>query len=104
DCAASVLWWCAGALLAELLEAAHIELVGSETNDVAGGDCGDQPGMVAERLAEPRHARLERCRCGLGRLTRPELVDQPLRRDHLVRVQRQQGEQAALPRSGQGKA
>ncbi len=88
-----------GSLLDEPLEAADVELVAVEPQDVAGRARDEQRGAGAERLAQPRDARLQRRRARLGRLARPELLDQPVRRDDLVGVEEQEREQVSLPRA-----
>ncbi len=76
------------------LEAIEIELALAHPNQVAAGLGDDR--VAAERLAELRDVHLNRGRGGLGRLLAPELVDQALTRDGLVRVQEQKAEEAAL--------
>ncbi len=87
-------------LLDEALEAVEIELLGGELDHVAGRERDEQLGARAERLAQARDARLERAGVRLRGLVRPQLLDQPARRDDLVRVEQEQREQAALPLPG----
>ena len=86
----------AAGLLDEPLEAVEIELLAGELEHVAGRERDEQLGAGAERLAQPRDARLERAGVRLRGLLRPQLLDQPARRDDLVRVEQEQREQAAL--------
>ena len=65
----------------------------------ARGD--EQGGTGAERLAKPRNARLQRRCARLGRLAGPQLLQQAVRRDDLVRVEEQEREQVSLARAGQ---
>jgi hypothetical protein len=55
----------------------------------------------AEHLPELRHAHLQRRDAGSGRLDAPELIDQPVARDDLVRMQEQESEQRPLARAGE---
>ena len=87
----------AAGLLDETLEPVEIELLRREPDHVAGRERDEQLGAGAERLAQPRDARLERAGVRLRGLVRPQLLDQPARRDDLVRVEEEQREQAALP-------
>jgi hypothetical protein len=80
--------------LDELLEPVHVELAGGDLQDVAAGP-GEQH-LVAERLAELRDVALQRLGGGLLRLLAPELLDQALAPDELVRAQPEDHEQLAL--------
>ena len=55
----------------------------------------------AERLPELRDADLQRRHAGGGRPVSPELVHQPVARDDLVRVQKQQRKQRPLARAAE---
>ena len=81
----------------EPLEAAEVELVAVELEHVPGRPRVQEP--RPEQLAKLRDRVLERGRRGPGRMLAPELVDEPLRRDGLVRVQ-EQDRRAARAGSG----
>ena len=81
-------------LVDQLLEPVHVELAGGDLQDVAAGP-GEQH-LVAERLAQLRDVALQRLGGGLRRLLAPELLDQALAPDELVRPQREDREQLAL--------
>ena len=81
-------------VLRELLEAREVELVALDADHVAGR-AGDDP-VGAEGLAELRDVVLDRVQRLLGRAHSPELVDQAVGRDDLVRAGEQQGEQRSL--------
>ena len=72
----------------------HVELAGGDLQDVAAGP--REQHLVAERLAQLRDVALQRLGGGLRRLLAPELLDQALARDELVRPQREDREQLAL--------
>ena len=80
------------------LEAIEIQLALADAQQIAARLRDDR--VAAERLAQLGDVHLDRGRRRLGRLLPPELVDQPLTRDGLVRVQKQQGKEAALLRAG----
>ena len=98
-------------LLDEALEAVDVELLGVEPERRSRARrVTRQRGAGAERLAQPRDARLERRRTLLRRLARPQLLDQPVRRDDLVRVEEQEARAGcaaagrAAPRRGRRRA
>ena len=72
----------------------HVELAGGDLQDVAAGP-GEQD-LVAKRFAQLRDVALQRLGGGLRRLFAPELLDQALAPDELVRPQRKDREQLAL--------
>src|SRR6266536_4789025 len=77
----------------------QVELVGPDLQHVAGRPGDEQllggPVSAAEQLAQPRDVAVERRRRGLRRLFAPELLDQPVAGDDLVRVQQQEREERA---------
>ena len=81
------------------LEALQVELVRPDVDDVARRPGHDRLPACAERLAQLRDAYLERGRPGFRRLIAPELVDQAVAGDDLVRVQEEEREQGPLLRS-----
>jgi hypothetical protein len=84
---------CAAGLGDELLEALEVELTRLEAQDVAGRARDDHTrSELPAQLGDEDVDALDDRR---GRRLAPELVDQPLGRDHLVRVQEQDGEQRA---------
>jgi hypothetical protein len=89
-------------LLSQALEAVEVELVGLELQDVTGR-AGDErllggPVRASEQLAQPGDVAVQRRRGGLRWLLAPELLDQPVAGDDLVRVQQEESEKgAALP-------
>ena len=89
------------ALLEQALEAVEVKVTGSDVQQVAGCLRDEHLGGVAkvrrlEGLAESGDVDLDELLCGSGWLIPPELVDQPIARHDLVRVQEQHGEQRAL--------
>jgi hypothetical protein len=80
----------------------QIELAGLDPEDIARRP-RDEDVVPSERLAKLRDADAERRRAGRGRLLAPELVDQPVARDDLVRVEQEHREQRPLPRSRERK-
>jgi len=82
------------AFAGEPFEAVEVELVGLQVEDVAGGT-GLEP-AVAERLAQLRDRVLEDLRRRRRRPAVPELVDQPLARQQLVRVQQHEDQERLL--------
>jgi hypothetical protein len=83
----------------QALKAREVESLGVDAQDVAGRLRDDQ--LCADRLAEPRDVVLQRRARRLRWLRPPDLVDQPVGRDDLVRVQQQVGEEGAQPLSVQ---
>ena len=88
-------------LLHELLEAVRVELARGDAQHVATG--ARQQHILAERLAQLRDVALQRLGGGLRPLLAPELVDQALAPDELVRVQQQDRQQLALPAAADDK-
>jgi len=72
----------------------HVELARGDLEDVAAGP-GDQH-LGAENLAQLRDVALQRLGGGRRRPLAPELLDQALAPDELVRPQREDREQLAL--------
>ena len=85
-------------LLDELREMVEVELASLDAEQVARRLGFEPLPRRAERLPQLRDAHLQRGRAGGGRLVGPELVEQPVTRDDLVRVQKQQREQRPLTR------
>ena len=82
-------------LVGEVLEAVEIELVGLDPDEVAR-----RPGrqhVVRKGLAKSRDVDAQRGRGVLGRVHAPELVDQPVGRNDLVRVEEKRSEQRTWP-------
>ena len=88
------------ALLRELLESAQVDLGRAGDEDVAGLPGHDRLGP--EHLAELRDVDLDHVRRGLGRPLAPEVVDQPVDGDELVRAQEQHREERPLLRASEG--
>jgi hypothetical protein len=84
----------AGGVRDEPLKAGDVELRRLELDRVAGR-AGDEP-AVAELLAEPRDVDVDALCDRRRRRLAPQLVDEPLGRDHLIRMQQQQHQQRAL--------
>ena len=84
----------------EALEAQQIEILVANLDQVARRHGADHARLAValrlEQLPEPRDMRLERRGRVLGRIVAPELVDEPVRRDHLVGVEQQQHQHPAL--------
>ena len=78
----------------EALEADQVDGLRLHLEQVAG--CTRHEGPVGQELPQAREIDLHARHRGLGRLVSPQLVDQPLARDHMVRVQDQQREQRPL--------
>ena len=96
------------ALVGQAPEALEIELLGIELEDVTGR-AGDEKlaGLAAravglQHLAKLGDMDLKRLGRGLRRGAAPELIDQPVGGHDLVRVQKQDREQAALLLPSQG--
>jgi hypothetical protein len=87
-------------LLDELLEAEEVELVGCDPDQISG-ITGDERLARAKRLPQPRDVELERVGGGPGRTRSPELVDEAIVRDDLVRTSQQNGEKRPLSRSAE---
>ena len=75
----------------------------AELQQVAAATTHDPRPVPVERLPDPRDVRLEAMRGRRRRLIAPDLVDQPLDRDDLARVQQQDGENRALLRAPEPK-
>src|SRR4249919_4129943 len=82
-------------LLETLLEAFRVEAPRLEAKRVAGAARDDE--AVLERPAQLRDVILDDLGGGRGCLLAPELVDETVGRNSLVRVEDQQGEERALP-------
>jgi hypothetical protein len=88
--------------LAQALEPIEVELAPLDPQLVASGAGQDHPGVGAclgtglELPAQRRDVALDRLRRGSRRSVTPELLDQPVARDRLVRPQEQQRQQLAL--------
>jgi Protein kinase domain len=87
-------------LLDQVLEAEQVELEGPDSDHVAGL-AGDDRVTRGEQLAEPGHVVLQRVASRFGSSFPPQLFDQPVGRDDLVRAGEQQGQQRPLPRSAE---
>ena len=81
------------ALLEEILEAAGVELLGRERQDVPVLPGGQRGPAVREGLAQARDLHVERARGGRRRALAPQRVHDPVGGQHLVRMQEQQREQ-----------
>jgi hypothetical protein len=79
----------------EPLEARQVELLRIDAQQISGGLGDDQ--LRTDRLSQPRDVVLQRGAGGLRWRRPPDLVDQPVGRDDLVRVQQQVCEQGAQP-------
>src|SRR5919206_4882786 len=89
----------ATALPREPLEAVEVELPGVEAQHVAGRPGDDElltRGVGVKRLAQARDVRLQRVCRASGRTRAPELVDQQVAGDDLIRVEQEDREQSAL--------
>ena len=78
------------------LEALEIELARFHPDRVPGRARGDA--IRSQQFAELRDVVLDGVRRGSGLLGPPKVVDEPIRRDDLVRPREQQGEHGALAR------
>ena len=72
----------------------QVELGRLDREQVAGRP--GQQSLRGQQLAQPRDVDLQALHRGLGRLVAPELVDQTVAREDVVRVHEQQREQRAL--------
>ena len=86
-------------LLAEPLEARHVELVRIDTEHIPRRS--RQHPIVTDRLAQMRDVDVERLRCARRLALAPEVVPQPFCRDDLVRVQEQDRQQGSLLRAAE---
>jgi hypothetical protein len=94
------------ALVQQPLEACPVELVGPEPDQVPAPAREDhavraRPTSALERLAQARDVHLEALGGAGRRVLTPELVDQPVARDDLVRVQQQDRQHRALLAAGE---
>ncbi len=89
----------APSLVHQPLEPPEVQLVGVEPDRVAGRVRDEH--VVWKRPAQTRDGDAKGGRSALGRVPAPQLLDQQIARDHLVRMQEKQGEQRALLRSAQ---
>ena len=85
-------------LVEQAREAVEVELVRPGPEHVAGRPRLEPFRRAAESLPELRDAHLQRGHARGRRAFRPELVEQPVARDDLVRVQEQEREQRPLAR------
>ncbi len=83
----------------EPLEAAEVDFATVELEDVAGSAGEDT--VRAKRLPQPRDVALQGGRCRLGGTIAPDVVDQAVARDDLVRMQDEQRQERALLRPAQ---
>ena len=85
----------------EPLEAPCVDLlgVGLQAVAVVAGDDRPGPPVDGERLAQARHVDLHGLRRGRGRSLGPQLVEQRVRAERLVRVEEQHRQQRALATS-----
>ena len=86
-------------LLHQALEAVEIEAVRLDPNHVAGRSGRQHVGR--KRLAKSRDVDPQCRRRALGRVLAPELVDQPISGNHLVRVEQEDGKQRTRLAAGQ---
>ncbi len=84
----------------ELLEAARVDLVRRDAEPVSGGARLER--VCAEQLPDPRDAVLDVCRRRRLRRPLPQLVDEHVERDDVVRVKKKDGDESALLRAAQG--
>ena len=78
----------------EALEMENVELLGSQLDPVPGRAREDR--LFSQPLPQPRHVDLHGLRRARRGLARPELVDQPIGGDDLVRVEKQERKERAL--------
>ena len=78
----------------------HVELAAGDADQVTGAAAQDR--LVPEQLAQPRHEHLKVVRGARRRLRAPDLLDQGVGRDDLVRADKERREQRALLRAPQG--
>ena len=83
-------------LLDERFEALQVQLPRLDVKHVTR--CPGHDDVGAERAAEMRDVHLQRLAGGLRRSVAPQLVDEPLGRDHLVAVQEEKRQQRPLLR------
>ena len=80
----------------ELLEPRRVQLVRLDREPVAGSSSLEP--LASDRVAEPVDVNLERLHGGTRRLLAPDVVDQALARDRLVRVGEEDDQYRALLR------
>src|SRR5262245_39515909 len=85
---------CGARVLDQTLEMGQIELVRSNHDGVAGGT-GDE-NLRTQMLTQPRNVDLESLGGRSGRVPSPELLDQPVCGDDLVRMEEHEREQGTL--------
>jgi hypothetical protein len=77
----------------------QIELLGLKLQHVTGRlrheDLLGGPLAAGKQLPQPRNVAVQRRRRGLRRLFAPELLDQPVAGDHLVRAQQEERKEGA---------
>jgi hypothetical protein len=78
----------------------EIEAVVGDRDHVAVGPRGDRVG--SQDLAQLVDVALDRVRGRLGRVAAPQLVDQPVARNDLVRAGEEDGQQRALAGAAKG--
>jgi hypothetical protein len=91
------------ALGGQLLEPQRVQFPGLHPQQVArrpGGQPVGLPGR-SERLAQLGQAHLQAVGRPVGRLARPEFLEQPVGRDHLVGAHQEQGQHRPGPRARQ---
>ena len=81
------------------LEPVEVELLRLDADQVAGRLRGE--GIRRKRLAKARHVHTERSCRVLGRILSPEVVDQAVGGNDLVRVQEESDEEGALLRAAE---
>ena len=86
-------------LVHQLLEPMQVQVIALDSDDVARRPCRQH--VPGECLSKSRDVHAKRIGGALRRILAPELVDQPVRRDHLVRVDEKQREQRPLLGSAQ---
>ena len=85
----------------ELLEPIQIDLIRVEPDEVAGTLSDEDLARRAEQLAQLRHVDLDRVRGRRRRVFTPELVDQAVGRDDLIRVEDQDHKQRSRLRAAE---
>ena len=83
------------AFVAEAFEPGEIDLLGIDREHIAGRPRLEHL-VRLEELPEPGDVLLESGGGVLGWIAAPELLDQPVARDHPARIEQEQGEEAAL--------
>ena len=87
--------------LGPALEAREVERVVRDLEPVAARDGLQDVAAVAERAPQPADLHLQALHRLARRVAVPQVLDQPVRRQRLVRVQQQQGQQCTLTRAGE---